>query len=49
MSQRLASFLALARGDRLTFSFLVDLALFALFQGWLVGMLVVSPRHWGLQ
>ena len=36
LSERLDSFALLASSDRLTFSFLVDLACFAVFQGWLV-------------
>lgn len=36
LSERLTSFAAIASTDRLSFSFLVDLAFFAFFQGWLV-------------
>ena len=36
LDQRIESFVALAKSDRLTFAFVVDMALFGLFQGWLV-------------
>lgn len=36
LGERWASFAELAGGDRLTFSFLIDLLYFGLFQGWLM-------------
>jgi len=36
LSERLSSFTSLVSGDRLTFSFIVDLIYFGIFQGWLV-------------
>ena len=36
LNERLASFQSLLMSDRLTFSFVVDLAYFAVFQGWLI-------------